>query len=131
MAFPGTYNISYYKGDTLEFRVYPKDSSGAAFDLTDYEDEYGDNSPIFTISTSRGADGVADQILAYSSVSEDGSHILCVIRPEDGNQLESGTTYVYDIEINKEDSPYDVVHTLLTGTITVTDQVGITDFGAS
>lgn len=130
MAFPGTYNISYYKGDTLEFRVYPKDSSGAAFDLTDYEDEYG-NSPIFTISTSRGASGLADQISAYASVSEDGSYILCVIRPEDGNQLDAGTSYVYDVEINKEDLTYDIVHTLLTGTITVTDQVGITDFGAS
>jgi hypothetical protein len=130
MAFPGTYNISYYKGDTLEFRVYPKDSSGAAFDLEDYEDEYG-NSPIFTISTSRGQSGIEDQISAYASISEDGSHILCVIRPEDGNQLEAGTSYVYDIEISKESEEYDIVHTLLTGAITVTDQVGITDFGAS
>ena len=128
MAFPGTYNISYYKGDTLEFRVYPKDSSGAAFDLEDYDNESG---PLFTISTARGNAGIENQISAYASVSEDKSHILCVIRPEDGDQLESGVSYVYDIEISKEASPYDVVHTLLTGTITVTDQVGITDFGAS
>ena len=36
MAFPGTYNISYYKGDTLEFKIYPKDSSGASFSLDNY-----------------------------------------------------------------------------------------------
>lgn len=129
MAFPGTYNISYYKGDTLEFRVYPKDSSGANFDLEEYDNE--GTSPMFTISESRGASGIPSQITAYAEVSGDNSHILCVIRPEDGNQLEFGTPYVYDLEINKEGSPYDIVHTLLTGTITVTDQVGITDFGTS
>lgn len=130
MAFPGTYNISYYKGDTFEFRLYPKNSSGGAFDLTDYEDEYG-NSPLFTISTSRGASGIENQISAYSEISDDYTYILCAIRPEDGEELESGTQYVYDVEINKTDSPYDLVYTLLTGTISVTDQVSITDFGAS
>ena len=121
MAFPGTYNISYYKGDTLEFRVYPKDSSGATFDLEDYDN--GDESPLFTIAESRGSDGVDGQITAYSEVSADGSHILCVIRPEDGNQLTAGTTYVYDIEISKEAEPYAIVHTILTGTISVTEQI--------
>ena len=36
MAFPGTYNFSYYKGDTNEFVIRPKNSSGSAFDLTGY-----------------------------------------------------------------------------------------------
>jgi len=121
MAFPGTYNISYYKGDTLEFRMYPKDSSGAAFDLTDYADEYG-ASPLFTISTARGSDGVDDQIDAYAEVV-DNAYILCVIRPEDGAQLEAGTQYVYDVEISKTGGSYDTVYTLLTGTISVTDQI--------
>lgn len=128
MAFPGTYNISYYKGDTLEFRVYPKDSSGAAFDLTDYDNASG---PLFTISTARGDSGLPDQISAYAAVSDDNTYILCVIRPEDGAQLTAGTQYVYDVEISKEGVDYDTVSTLLTGTITVTDQVGVTDFGVS
>jgi hypothetical protein len=128
MTFPGTYNISYYKGDTLEFRVYPKDSSGAAFDLTDYDNASG---PLFTISTVRGSAGLANQVQAYAEISTDNTHILCAIRPSDGEELTSGTTYVYDVEISKEDSPYDIISTLLTGTITVTEQVGITDFGAS
>jgi hypothetical protein len=121
MAFPGTYNISYYKGDTLEFKLYPKDSSGAAFDLTDYEDEYG-SSPLFTISTARGPEGADSQIEAYAEIV-DNTYILCVIRPEDGEELNSGTQYVYDVEISKTGGSYDTVYTLLTGTISVTDQV--------
>lgn len=128
MAFPGTYNISYYKGDTLEFRVYPKDSSGAAFDLTDYDNESG---PLFTISTARGEDGIANQISAYAEISDDKTHILCVIRPEDGAELQAGTQYVYDVEISKIGTTYNIVNTLLTGTIAVTEQVGVTDFGVS
>ncbi len=36
MAFPGTYNINYYKGDTYQFRIYPKDTAGYPFDLSVY-----------------------------------------------------------------------------------------------
>lgn len=127
MAFPGTYNFSYYKGDTLEFRVYPKDSTGAAFDLTGYDNL---TSPIFTIATTRGAEST---ISAYAEVVGSGSdaYILCTIRPEDGDQLTAGTSYVYDIEINKTGDNYDYIFTILTGTITVTEQVGVSDPGAS
>lgn len=84
---------------------------------------------MFTISTARGEEGLEDQISAYAEIVED--HVLCVIRPQDGDQLGSGTRYVYDIEISKGGSPYDIVYTLLTGTITVTDQVSVTGFGES
>lgn len=118
MSFPGSYNISYYKGDTLEFRVYPKNSAGAAFDLGDY------GTAKFTISTARGTDGVANQIEAYAVIpSDDTTYVLCVIRPSDGAQLVSGTSYVYDVEVSKTATPYPYVYTLLTGNITVTDQV--------
>ena len=117
MAFPGTYNISYYKGDTYEFRVYPKDSSGAVFDLTDY------GSASFTISTARGTAGVADQINAYAIISSDKTYILCAIRPADGASLAAGTSYVYDLEISKSSTPYPYTYTLMTGNISVTDQV--------
>jgi len=121
MAFPGTYNISYYRGDTLEFRVYPKDSSGAIFDLEEYISE--GISPAFTISESRGSEGVPSQISAYAEISADNSYILCAIRPEDSLQLFSGITYVYDIQISKDAEPYPIVHTVLTGTIVVTEEV--------
>lgn len=120
MAFPGNFNISYYKGDTYEFRVYPKDSTGAAFDLTNYA-----NDDIkFTISDKRGSTGVPNQVECFAQKSLDGSHILCAIRPTDGSQLTSGTQYVYDVEISTTQvGSYDLVYTLLTGNISVTDQV--------
>ena len=127
MAFPGNYSFSYYKGDTLEFRVYPKNSSGSAFDLTGYGSA---TSPIFTIANQRG-DSASLSIEAFSEISVDNTYILCTIRPEDGEQLEAGTTYVYDVEINKTGDDYDFVYTVLTGNITVTEQVSVSDSGAS
>jgi hypothetical protein len=126
LAFPGTYNISYYKGDTLEFKIFPKDASGAAFGLSEFENELGPN---FTISTSRGEAGLADQVIAYAEIIDD--YVLCVIRPEDGEQLDPATRYVYDIEIVREDTPYNIVYTLLTGNISVTDQVSGATVGES
>jgi hypothetical protein len=117
MAFPGTYSFSYYKGDTYEFRVYPKDASGAVFNLESF------TSFDFTISDKRGVAGLANQIEAFTEVSEDSSFILCTIRPADGNELTAGTPYVYDIQISKSSSPYPITYTLLTGDITVRDQV--------
>lgn len=120
MAFPGTYNFSYYRGDTLSFNVFPKDSSGAVFSLEEYVYE---KSPAFTISTARGDAGIPDQIKCFAEISDDFTHIVCTIRPEDGEKMQAGVSYVYDIEISRPSSPYDIVHTLLTGNISVTDQV--------
>jgi len=120
MSFPGTYNISYYYGDTLEFRVYPKNSSGEIFDLSSFETSR------FTIAPTRGAD-LEDQIFGYATISSDQTNILCAIRPEDSSLLTPGTTYVYDIEISKTSeaslTPYDLVYTLLTGNISITEDV--------
>jgi hypothetical protein len=117
MAFPGTYNFNYYKGDTFEFRVYPKDSVGAVFDLATFP------SVAFTISTSRGLDGVEDQIEGFAEISEDNTYILCTVTPSNGANMTAGVQYVYDIEIAKTGIDYNIVYTLLTGTINVTDQV--------
>jgi hypothetical protein len=119
MAFPGTLNINYYKGDTYEFRVYPKDSSGAPFDLSGYSN----NNIKFTISTKLGTAGIPDQKNGFVEKSEDGTHILCAITPEIGNDLIPGTSYVYDIEIGLPGSLYNKIFTLLAGRISVADQV--------
>lgn len=60
MAFPATYNIQYYKGDTYQFVIRPKNSSGAPFVLP--STEYQVN---FYIATSRG--DTPTQALAGSS----------------------------------------------------------------
>lgn len=121
MAFPGTYNISYYKGDTLEFRIYPKDSSGAIFPLDGYDLVSGAK---FTIAPARGSAGASNQVEAFAEISLDRTYINCAILPSAGNLLDASQQYVYDIEISKVGAnSYDYTYTLLTGTISVTDQV--------
>ena len=65
MAFPGTFNINYYKGDTYEFNVYPKTTAGSDFDMTGYE------TAKFTISSVRGVDSyVSTNISATLSLAD-------------------------------------------------------------
>jgi hypothetical protein len=117
MAFPGTYNISYYKGDTFEFNIYPKDSTGQPFNLAGYN-------VTFTIASSRGPSPQVS-VDAYAVIPPDAASVRCAILPSDAAQLLATGTYVYDVEITKEDEelPYPLVYTLLTGTITVTSDV--------
>jgi hypothetical protein len=116
MAFPGTYNINYYKGDTFEFRIYPKDNAGNAFSLT------GFSSVRFTISNRLGESEDKITIEAFAEVDSAG-YVLCAIRPEDALLMEAGRTYVYDVEIKRVTNPYDYVYTLLSGSIVVTEEV--------
>ena len=119
MAFPGTYNFNYYKGDTFEFRVYPKDSAGGTFPLSQFVSPSGITK--FTIAPSRGA--TSGVIQGYAEISNDQTNILCAVTPANGALMTAGTTYVYDVEIARASASYDFVYTLLTGNITVTEQV--------
>ncbi len=116
MAFPGTYNIDYYKGDTYEFRIYPKDSSGAPFSLSGYAAEK------FTIAPTRGETNVNNIVGCYAKIEND--NILCVIRPSDGEKLSSeNSPYYYDVEIENTSGEYTKLYTILTGSVAVTEQV--------
>ena len=120
MAFPGTYNISYYRGDTLEFKIYPKDSAGNDFSLSTYN-----TSATFTIAPRRGALESGEQYInAYAQIV-DGTYILCVIRPEDGQKMiAANSPYYYDIEIEDfTTEQYLKLYTVLTGEISITEQV--------
>lgn len=113
MAFPGTYNINYYQGDLYEFNIYPKNSIGAAFDLTGY-------SVKFYIATARGTG--ATQFECQATIENNA--ILCQIPGGLGKTLTAGTTYVYDVQIKKGVSGgADKIYTLLTGNVTVTADV--------
>ena len=116
MAFPSTYNILYYKGDTLEFRIHPKDSAGNTLDLEPYE-----GNEKFTIAPVRG--NPTGEQTAFARISNDKTYILCAIEPDVGLQLTAGTTYYYDIQIDTTGDDYPYVYTLLTGTITVTEHI--------
>jgi hypothetical protein len=112
MAFPGTFNINYYEGDTYEFKVYPKNSVGGVFDLSGYSSQ-------FYIATARGAG--ATQFECLAEIAAD-STVTCTILPALGRQLVAGTSYVYDVQVTKSGSPTKV-YTLLTGTVSVTADV--------
>jgi hypothetical protein len=125
MAFPGTYNFNYYAGDTFEFFVYPKNSDGGIFDdLSNYE-------PLFLVSTSRGASASVIKSLDPSdalATIEDGEYVSCTIKPDGGRKL-TAPSYLYDLQIENtsaSSSSFGKVFTLLTGTISVTQDVAVT-----
>lgn len=114
MAFPATYNIQYYQGDTYQFVIRPKTSAGEIFPVTSaLYDAY------FRIDTQRGrVDGLG--IDAIASIGD--NLVNCTISPAIGNLLIAGTTYFYDVSIENKTDP-NIVFTLLTGTITITADV--------
>lgn len=99
--------------------MYPKDSAGGTFPLSQFISPNGVTK--FTIASSRGS--TEGLIEGYAEISNDQTYILCVITPANGATMTAGTTYVYDVEIARSTAPYDFVYTLLTGNITVTEQV--------
>ena len=144
MAFPATYDFNYYKGDTFEFRIYPKNNDGTVFNLSQFyipsnfandPDDVTDSialydSAQFTIANVRGDTGLAANmpLRCFARVSPDSTYVQCAIRPEEGNKMIPGTEYVYDVEVRKPSGAagsgqYDIIQTLLTGKITITDQV--------
>lgn len=119
MAFPGELNINYYKGDTYEFKVYPQKTDGSVFQLNDY------SNATFTIAESRGPSSVDNtHIFGHASIDGNGTYITCAITPQNGLVMDPSKTYVYDVQIYTQGSgTYDKVYTLLTGSISVTDDV--------
>jgi hypothetical protein len=110
MAFPGSYNFNYYRGDTAQFVIRPKNANGSAFDLTGYTSQ-------FFVANQRGS--AATQYEAQAVVNATTDIVTCTILPGVGRQLAPGT-YVYDVQITTGAS---VIYTLLTGSITVTDDI--------
>lgn len=120
MAFPATFNFNYYKGDIFEFSIRPKYSDGSVFDLTGYDLLNGAR---FIMSTSRGPAGYTSRVQGVAKISDDRTTILCTITPQAGITLNTAYSYVYDVDISKTVLGKDYVYTLLTGSISITDQV--------
>lgn len=112
MAFPGTYNFNYYRGDTFEFIVRPKDSNGSPFDLDGY-------TASFTIANQRGSGADAIQFTATASVNAVDNIVTCTVTSGVGRNLSPDISWVYDVQITNEIN----IYTLLTGTITATDDI--------
>lgn len=111
MAFPGTYNFNYYKGDTYQFVIRPKNSDGSAFNLSGF-------TAAFTIATARGSG--ATQYSATATIDNINDFVTCTITNTLGSTIPAGSSYVYDVQISNASS---IVHTLLTGTVSITEQV--------
>lgn len=122
MAFPGVYNISYYKGDTLKFRIFPKDSAGDAYPLSPYLN----NTVTFAFAESRGGPTAPGYHRCYAVIDADNGYIECTIRPEDSSYLDPTKTYVYDVQISRSGTNFPEITTVLTGNITIQDQVSAT-----
>lgn len=114
MAFPATYNFNYYRGDTYDFVINPKNPNGTSFNLNDY-------TGLFVIASSRG-DASAFIANASASVNASAATVTCQIPSSLGSVL-SGASYVYDVEIRNSAS---ATYTLLTGTISVTQDIART-----
>lgn len=110
MAFPGTYNFNYYRGDTLQFTITPKDADGNAFSLTGY-------TAAFTIANQRGTG--ATQYSGTTTINTSTNVITCTLLPATGRSLVGGNTYVYDVQITNGT----LIYTILTGTISSTDDI--------
>jgi hypothetical protein len=113
MAFPSVYNFPYYRGDTYDFILRPKNNNAEPFDLEEFD------KILFTIATAPGETGLLVG-KAEAVINASANYINCRIPSEFGT-LMSGASYVYDIEIT--DTSSSTTYTLLTGRITVTQDV--------
>lgn len=109
MAFPSTFNFQYYRGDTHQMIIRPKSANGQSFDLSGY-------SAAYTIATVRGPTGT--QYVATATVDTTNDFVTCTISDTTGRALSPGA-YVYDVEIDNGIQ----IYTILTGVITVTDDI--------
>lgn len=74
------------------------------------------------VATSRGSS--SSQVVSFSpTVDANAGTVTCVIDPANGRNYLSAGPYLYDVEISRNGS---AVYTLLTGTITVTQDIANT-----
>lgn len=113
MAFPATYNINLYRGDTFNFVVNPKNPNGTSFNLTGYNS-------LFIIATERN-NPAAFVGYGTSSINTSAGTITCEIPAAFSRASLSGPAYVYDLEIANSSEAQQ--YTLLTGNIAVAADV--------
>ena len=113
MAFPKIHNFDYYRGDTFEFNIELKKQDGTDFDVTVFENFR------FTIANRRGSTGTQVPALAARI---DPASVKCTIKSDVGATLAAGE-YVYDVQITDTTATPNIIYTILTGIITVTEDI--------
>lgn len=116
MAFPKTHNLDYYRGDTFEFKVYPKTQDGNTFELDGFE------TFTFKLANKRGAGATQVTATAAKESDPEGDYVRCTITSTVGRTL-SATQYFYDVQITDTTPTPNIIYTILTGIITVTDDI--------
>jgi len=119
MAFPSTYNFNYYRGDFYQFVIRPKTTNGQQFNLSSFTTANG-GSALFKIASARGKINPYTQYTGTVTVDSTEGTVTCTLSPTEGRKLSPGS-WVYDIEISNSGGT--IVYTLLTGTITVTEEI--------
>jgi hypothetical protein len=115
MAFPASYNFSYYQGDRYEFVLRPKQANGQPFDLDGY-------SGLFTVATARGSLAAIVGNSQETSIDSVAGTVTIIIEPDFGTTL-TGNSYLYDVEISASASSSSNIFTLVTGIINVTRDI--------
>lgn len=115
MAFPATYNFSYYQGDRYELVLRPKQANGEPFNLNGYNG-------LFTVATARGSTAAIVGSSQTASVNSTAGTVTIVIEPSFGTTL-TGNSYLYDVEVSASASSGSNIFTLVTGTISVTRDI--------
>lgn len=113
MAFPKTHNFNYYRGDTFEFIIDLKTQTGDEFDMSPF-DNY-----VFKIATKRGSTGTQT---SAAVVKVDPASLKCTITATVGRTLAAGD-YFYDVQMTDTTPDPDTIFTVLTGIITVIDDI--------
>lgn len=113
MPFPANYDFNYYRGDTYEFDAVLKNQDGTDFDLSLFE------TVAFSVATARGSSGTKTAGLATKVLP---STVRCTITSTVGRGLAAGQ-YYYDVQITDTTPDPDTIYTVLTGTITVIDDI--------
>jgi len=113
MPFPKTFDFNYYKGDTFQFNVELKNSDGTDFLISGYE------TFAFKLANQRGSGGTQVSALA---VKHEPATVACTITSTVGRTLSAGQ-YVYDVQITDTTPTPNIIYTILTGSITVTDDI--------
>lgn len=113
MPFPANYDFNYYRGDTHEFDAVLKNQDGTDFDLSIFE------TVAFTIGTQRGSGGTKTN---GSAAKFDPATVRCTITSTVGRGLAAGQ-YFYDVQITDAGTTPSTIYTVLTGIITVIDDI--------
>lgn len=113
MAFPKTHNLEYYRGDTFEFIVDVKNQDGSDFDLSGFE------TYTFKIANFRGAGATQ---YTGTAVKVDPADVKCTITSAVGRTIPAGQ-YFYDVQITDTTPTPNIIFTILTGILNVTDDV--------